>query len=89
VGYTDRQCHSFLESFFTARSASQVSEMSLVTGRYLSVASMRTISPANFFTFAQVPVFSSQKKYTFHRTTRSLASGLRSRLPHRDEPGRR
>lgn len=61
VGYTDRQCHSFLESFFTARSASQVSEMSLVTGRYLSVASMRTISPANFFTFAQVPVFSSQK----------------------------
>lgn len=61
VGYTDRQCHSFLESFFTARSASQVSEMSLVTGRYLSVASMRTISPANFFTFAQVPVFSNQK----------------------------
>ena len=35
--------------------------MSLVTGRYLSVASMRTISPANFFTFAQVPVFSNQK----------------------------
>ena len=61
VGYTDRQCHSFLESFFTARSASQVSEMSLVTGRYLSVASMRTISPGNFFTFAQVPVFSNQK----------------------------
>ena len=61
VGYTDRQCHSFLESFFTARSASQVNEMSLVTGRYLSVASMRTISPANFFTFAQVPVFSNQK----------------------------
>jgi hypothetical protein len=26
-GYTDRQCHSFLESFFTARSASQVGEM--------------------------------------------------------------
>ena len=61
VGYTDRQCHSFLESFFTARSATQVSDMSLVTGRYLSVASMRTISPANFFTFAQVPVFSNQK----------------------------
>ena len=61
VGYTDRQCHSFLESFFTARSATQVSEMSLVTGRYLSVASMRTLSPANFFTFAQVPVFSNQK----------------------------
>ena len=61
VGYTDRQCHSFLESFFTARSASQVGEMSLVSGRYLSVASMRTISPTNFFTFAQVPVFSNLK----------------------------
>ena len=61
VGYTDRQCHSFLESFFTARSASQVGEMSLVTGRYLSVMSMQTISPSNFFTFAQVPVFSNLK----------------------------
>ena len=62
VGYTDRQCHSFLESFFTARSASLISEMSLVTGRYLSVASMRTISPANFFTFVQVPIFSNRKQ---------------------------
>ena len=61
VGYTDRQCHSFLESFLTARSACQLSEMSLLTGRYVVVASMRTISPANFFTFAQVPVFSQQK----------------------------
>ena len=61
VGYTDRRCQSFLESFFTARSACQLSELSLATGRYVVVASMRTISPANFFTFAQVPVLSRQK----------------------------
>lgn len=61
VGYTDRQCNSFLEAFFSARVAYQLSDLSLVTGRYVAVASLRTINPANFFTFAEVPIFSSEK----------------------------
>lgn len=57
VGYTDRQCNSFLEAFFSARDAYQLSDLSYIAGRYVAVASMRTISPVNFFTFAETPIF--------------------------------
>lgn len=61
VSYTDRNCSSFLESFFSANNAHQIKNMSLVTGRYVAVASLRTVNPANFFTFAEVPLYSSEK----------------------------
>ena len=59
VGYSDRQCRSFLESFFACKSAFQLMDMSFITGRFVAVASMRTVSPTNFFTFAQIPIFSN------------------------------
>ena len=62
VGYTDRQCNSFLEAFFSARDAYQLSDLSYIAGRYVAVASMRTISPTNFFTFAETPIFYTYKR---------------------------
>jgi len=60
--YNDNRCMAFLEAFFEGLSAIQVEELSLVTGRYVSVASSLTANPLNFYTFAQVPVFSKRKR---------------------------
>ncbi len=56
--YCDERCTTFLESFFSGQSAVQIRNMSLVTGRYVSLASSLTANPLNFYTFAQVPVYS-------------------------------
>ena len=55
------KCNSFLESFFAGQSAIQLRELSLVTGRYVSLASSMTANPLNFFTYAQQPIFSTHK----------------------------
>ncbi len=58
VSKSNRQCTAFLESFFSAKSAYELSDLQLVTGRYVSVASRRTMNPTNYFTFAQVALYS-------------------------------
>ena len=58
VSKSNRQCTAFLESFFSAKSAYELSDLQLVTGRYVSVASHRTMNPTNYFTFAQIPLYS-------------------------------
>ena len=58
VSKNNRQCTAFLESFFSAKSAYELSDLQLVTGRYVSVASRRTMNPTNYFTFAQVALYS-------------------------------
>ena len=58
VSKSNRQCTAFLESFFSAKSAYELSDLQLVTGRYVSVASHRTMNPTNYFTFAQVALYS-------------------------------
>lgn len=57
--FCDNECYAFLESFFSGRSAVQLRNLALVTGRYVSVASTLTSNPINFYTFTQVPVFVS------------------------------
>ena len=61
TSYCDGQCNSFLESFFSGQSAVQIRKLSLVTGRYVSLASSLTANPLNFYTFAQVPVYNKWK----------------------------
>ena len=58
VSKSNRQCTAFLESFFSAKSAYELTGLQLVTGRYVSVASRRTMNPTNYFTFAQVALYS-------------------------------
>lgn len=58
VSKNNRQCTAFLESFFSGKSAYELSDLQLVTGRYVSVASRRTMNPTNYFTFAQVALYS-------------------------------
>ena len=58
VSKNNRQCTAFLESFFSAKSAYELTDLQLVTGRYVSVASRRTMNPTNYFTFAQVALYS-------------------------------
>ena len=56
--FCDNECYAFLESFFSGRSAVQLRNLALVTGRYVSLANTLTSNPINFYTFTQVPVFS-------------------------------
>lgn len=64
LAFCNDRCNAFLESFFSGRSAIQLRELSLVTGRYVSLASSLTANPLNFFTFAQQPVFSPSKSFS-------------------------
>lgn len=62
MSFCDKTCTTFLESFFSGKSAIQLRDLSLVTGRYVSLASFETANPLNFYTFAQVSVFSSKSE---------------------------
>ena len=61
--YCNDRCNAFLESFFSGKSAIQLRDLSLVTGRYASLASSLTANPLNFFTFAQQSVFSPKRSF--------------------------
>ncbi len=62
MGRCDRQCTSMVEAFFTGHSAVQTKDISLGTGRYVEVASSKTVTPRNFFTYMEVTLYS--KYYT-------------------------
>lgn len=62
VSKCNRECTAFLESFFSAKSAYELSNLQLVTGRYVSAIGRRAMNPTNYFTFAQVALFSDSKR---------------------------
>lgn len=57
--YTGSQCTDFIECFFQGRTAAQLRDLSLVTGRYFAVASSQNSIPVNFHSLAQVPVLNT------------------------------
>ena len=63
--YSDNRCCSFLESFFSGLSSVQLRDLSLVTGRYVFAANSMTSNPLNFYTFAQVPIYSTKRWFEY------------------------
>lgn len=57
IGYTDRQCTTFLESFIRGNTVGSLEKLELLTGRYVALANSATVNPANFYTFAQIPMY--------------------------------
>ena len=57
--YTGSQCTDFIECFFQGRTAAQLRNLSLVTGRYFAIASSQNSVPINFHSLAQVPVLNT------------------------------
>ncbi|MBP5386479.1 MAG: carboxypeptidase-like regulatory domain-containing protein [Prevotella sp.] len=62
--YTGSQCTDFIECFFQGRTAIQLRDLSLVTGRYFAVASSHNSVPVNFHSLAQIPVLNTTQ-YTY------------------------
>ena len=58
VSKNNRECTAFLEAFFSGKSAYELSDLQLVTGRYVSAVGRRAINPTNYFTFAQIALYS-------------------------------
>lgn len=57
IGYSDRQCTTFLESFLRGNTACSLEKLELLTGRYVALANSATVNPTNFYTFAQIPMY--------------------------------
>ena len=64
VSKNDRECTAFLESFFSGKSAYELSDLQLVTGRYVSVIGRHAMNPTNYFTFAQIALYSDSNRKT-------------------------